>query len=184
MKSKGGVGARIWFAAIFFGLVGQVAWIVENMYFAALAQDIFANSGRADMAYLVTTLMVILSALTATATTVIAGGLCDRSGRRKPYIAFGYMAWGVTIMLFALLPMRVEAGGVALTAALLIVFDCIMTVAGSTSNDAAFNAWVADNTNSGNRGRVNSVLSVLPVFAVVIVFIGLGSMYDQTPRFS
>lgn len=46
MKSKGGVGARIWFAAIFFGLVGQVAWIVENMYFAALAQDIFANSGR------------------------------------------------------------------------------------------------------------------------------------------
>ena len=53
-----------------------------------------------------------------------------------------------------------------------------MTVAGSTSNDAAFNAWVADNTNSGNRGRVNSVLSVLPVFAVVIVFIGLGSMYD------
>ena len=178
MQSKSGVSARIWFAAIFFGLVGQVAWIVENMYFATLAQDIFANSGRADMAYLVTTLMVILSALTATATTVIAGGLCDRSGRRKPYIAFGYMAWGVTIMLFALLPMRVEAGGVALTAALLIVFDCIMTVAGSTSNDAAFNAWVADNTNSGNRGRVNSVLSVLPVFAVVIVFIGLGSMYD------
>ena len=178
MQSKSGVSARIWFAAIFFGLVGQVAWIVENMYFATLAQDIFANSGRADMAYLVTTLMVILSALTATATTVIAGGLCDRSGRRKPYIAFGYMAWGVTIMLFALLPMRVETGGVALTAALLIVFDCIMTVAGSTSNDAAFNAWVADNTNSGNRGRVNSVLSVLPVFAVVIVFIGLGSMYD------
>lgn len=140
MQSKSGVSARIWFAAIFFGLVGQVAWIVENMYFATLAQDIFANSGRADMAYLVTTLMVILSALTATATTVIAGGLCDRSGKRKPYIAFGYMAWGVTIMLFALLPMRGEAGGVALTAALLIVFDCIMTVAGSTSNDAAFNA--------------------------------------------
>lgn len=180
MQEKSKVGARIWFAAIFFGLVGQVAWIVENMYFATLAQDIFANSGRADMSYLVTTLMVILSALTATATTVIAGGLCDRSGKRKPYIAFGYMAWGITIMLFALLPMRVEASGVALTAVLLIVFDCVMTVAGSTSNDAAFNAWVADNTTSTNRGRVNSVLSVLPVFAVVIVFIGLGSMYDSS----
>ncbi len=176
MRNK--VGGRAWFATIFFGLVGQIAWIVENMYFSTLAQDIFANSHRADMAYLVTTLMVILSAITATLTTVIAGNASDRAGKRKPFIAWGYIIWGFTIMLFALLPMRVEEGGVAITAVLLIVFDCIMTVAGSTSNDAAFNAWVADNTDPLNRGRVNSVLSVLSVVAVVIVFIGLGGMYD------
>lgn len=172
------VGNRVWFAAIFFGLVGQIAWIVENMYFSTLAQDIFANSLRADMAYLVTTLMVILSAITATVTTVIAGSASDRVGKRKPFIAWGYIIWGFTIMLFAFLPMRVDSNGIAMTAALLIIFDCIMTVAGSTSNDAAFNAWVADNTDPLNRGRVNSVLSILSVVAVVIVFIGLGGMYD------
>ncbi|MEA5050014.1 MAG: MFS transporter [Oscillospiraceae bacterium] len=172
------VGPRIWFSVVFFGLIGQIAWIVENMYFATFAQDIFANSGRADLSFLVTTLMVILSAITATLTTVVAGGLCDRAGRRKPFIAYGYIAWGFTIMLFALLPMRVSERGVAAAAALLVVFDCVMTVAGSTSNDAAFNAWVADNTDPSNRGRVNSVLSVLPVFAVVIVFIGLGGLYS------
>ena len=69
------LGARVWFSAVFFGLIGQIAWIVENMYFATFAQDIFANSQRADLSYGVTTLMVILSAIAATVTTIFAGGL-------------------------------------------------------------------------------------------------------------
>lgn len=177
-ESTKSLSGRIWFVAIFFGLIGQIAWIVENMYFATFAQDIFANSGRADLSYLITTLMVILSAVTATVTTVIAGGLCDRAGRRKPFIAFGYIAWGITIMLFSTIPMSVSQTGLWLIATLLLLFDCLMTVAGSTSNDAAFNAWITDNTHPANRGRLNSVLSVLPVIAVVIVFIGLGGLYD------
>ena len=45
-ESKGTcLGARLWFSFIFFGLIGQIAWVVENMYFATLAQDIFAGSG-------------------------------------------------------------------------------------------------------------------------------------------
>ena len=173
------LGARVWFSAVFFGLIGQIAWIVENMYFATFAQDIFANSGRADMSYGVTTLMVILSAIAATVTTIFAGGLIDRTGKRKPFIAFGYIVWGFTIMLFALLPMKAEASKVGLIAALLVVFDCLMTFAGSTSNDAAFNAWVADVTDKTNRGKLNSILAILPVIAVVIVFVGLGSLYNS-----
>ncbi len=173
------LGGRIWFSAVFFGLIGQIAWIVENMYFATFAQDIFANSGRADMSYGVTTLMVILSAVAATVTTIFAGGLIDKTGRRKPFIAVGYIFWGFTIMLFAMLPMRAEASRLTAIAALLVVFDCIMTFAGSTSNDAAFNAWVADVTDKTNRGKLNSILAILPVIAVVIVFVGLGSLYNS-----
>lgn len=173
------LGARVWFSAVFFGLVGQIAWIVENMYFATFAQDIFANSGRADMSYGVTTLMVILSAVAATATTIFAGGLSDRTGKRKPFIAVGYIFWGFTIMLFALLPMKAEASKVGMIASLLVFFDCLMTFAGSTSNDAAFNAWVADVTDKTNRGKLNSILAILPVIAVVIVFVGLGSLYNS-----
>ena len=175
---SGRLSGRLWFNLIFFGLVGQVAWVVENMYFSTLTQDIFANSGRPDLAYIVTTLMVILSAVTATLTTVFAGGLCDRVGRRRPFIAYGYLLWGVTIFLFGLIPMRAEGAMVAVVATLLVVFDCVMTFCGSSANDAAFNAWVTDVTSKGNRGRVNGVLSVLPVFAVVIIFLGLGSLYD------
>ena len=81
------LGGRIWVSAILFGLVGQIAWVVENMYFSTFAQDIFANSGRTDMSYLVTTLMVWLSAVTATVTAIFAGGWCDKTGKRKPFVA-------------------------------------------------------------------------------------------------
>lgn len=179
MRKSAGLGARGWFCLVFFGLIGQIAWVVENMYFATFCQDIFSNSGRPDLSYIVTTLMVILSAITATVTTIIAGARCDRVGKRKPFIAWGYIVWGFTIMIFAFLPMRAEPGMLFGIGALLVLFDCIMTVAGSTSNDAAFNAWVADNTGPSNRGRANAVLSMLPVFAVIVVFIGLGSLYSS-----
>lgn len=146
------LGWKIWFSAIVFGLVGQIAWVVENMYFATFAQDIYTNSGNRDMAYVVTTLMVIFSAITATVTTIFAGGLCDKLGKRKVFVSYGYIAWGLTIMTFA----------------------------GSTAYDAAFNTWTTDVTDDTNRGKVNTVLSVLPVFATVIVFIGLGSLYKPT----
>ncbi len=173
------LGARIWISAILFGFVGQIAWVVENMYFATLAQDIFANSGRSDLSYVVTTLMVVFSAIFATATTIFAGGLCDKVGKRKPFVAYGYIVWGLTIMVFAFLPMKAEPKTVGLIAFLLVAFDCIMTVAGSTANDAAFNSWVADVTDSTNRGKVNSVLAVLPVFATIVIFVGLGSLYSS-----
>ena len=57
-----------------------------------------------------------------------------------------------------------------------------MTFAGSTANDAAFNAWVTDNTDSTNRGLVNSILSIFPLIAVVIVMIGLGGIYDSNKK--
>ena len=178
MQTENRLSGRIWFSAIFFGLVGQIAWVVENMYFATMSQDIFANSGRADLSYIVTTLMVIFSAITATATAIFAGGICDRIGRRRPFIAYGYLAWGITIMAFGFLPMRVEGAMILTAAVLLVVFDCLMTLCGSTANDAAFNAWVTDVTSQKNRGRVNGVLSVLPVIAVVIIFLGLGPLYS------
>ena len=175
------LSGKIWFSVVFFGLVGQIAWMVENMSFATFTQDVFANSSRGDMSYIVTTLMVILSALTATITTIFAGALTDKAGKRKPFISIGYIVWGITIILFGFIPMKVEARSILVVAVLLVAFDCIMTFAGSTANDAAFNAWIIDNTDDTNRGRVNGILSALPVIAVVIVFALINTLfYDKT----
>ena len=179
-NTKTKINLRTWLSIIIFGLVGQIAWIVENMYFAKFAQDIFISYNNA--AYLSTTLMVILSAIMATATTIFSGWWSDKLNKRKPFISFGYIAWGITIMLFSLIPITPTSKTVGLIITLLVAFDCIMTFAGSTANDAAFNAWVTDNTDSTNRGLVNSILSIFPLIAVVIVMIGLGGIYDSNKK--
>ena len=71
----------------------------------------------------------------------------DKAGKRKPFISIGYIVWGITIILFGFIPMKVEARSILVVAVLLVAFDCIMTFAGSTANDAAFNAWIIDNTD-------------------------------------
>lgn len=162
---------KVWTCAIIFGLVGQIAWSVENMYFATLAQDIFTNVNKTDLATVVSTLMIWLSAITATATAIFAGGLIDKIGKRKPFIAYGYLLWGFTIMAFALIPMSPKEETIGLVAALLVIFDCVMTFFGSTANDAAYSTWVIDVTDTTNRGKVNAINSVFSILAFVIVFV-------------
>ncbi|HBL41284.1 MAG TPA: hypothetical protein DDY98_06870 [Ruminococcaceae bacterium] len=57
---------------------------------------------------------------------------------------------------------------------MVIIMDCVMTFFGSTSNDAAYNAWVTDVTDVSNRGTVEAVLALMPVFAMVIVTVVFG----------
>ena len=52
----------------------------------------------------------------------------------------------------------------------IILLDCVMSVFGSGANDAAFNAWVTDSTTPADRGRVDAVLAVLPLMAMLLVF--------------
>ena len=173
------LSGKIWTCALLFGLVGQIAWSVENMYFATLAQDIFANVHEHDLATVVSTLMIWFSAITATATTIFAGGFIDKVGKRRPFIAYGYIAWGVTIMLFAVIPMKPEAKSLGLVAALLVIFDCVMTFFGSTANDAAFSTWIVDVTDTTNRGKVNAVNSIFSIVAFVIVFVLAMLLYNK-----
>ena len=169
------LGGKLWLQIFLFGIVGQIAWVVENMYFSAFAQNLFSDyEVFGNMYYIATTLMVIFSALTATLTTIFIGGLVDRIGKRKVFISFGYILWGVTIMLFAAIPISFgmdKAVGVMVE---LVIFDCIMTFFGSSAYDAAYNTWITDITDVTNRGGVDAILSLFPPIATVIaVFVAI-----------
>lgn len=169
-----------WQILILFGLIGQIAWSVENMYFNLFVFDTVAPNLDA------VTLMVQLSGLVATVTTLIAGTLSDKTGNRRKFISYGYVIWGITVALFGFLSVELTntlfnvdtATAITITLAAVIVGDCVMTVFGSTANDAAFNAWVTDNTKEEFRGKVEGVLSVLPLFAMLIVAGGFGIIKD------
>ncbi len=177
MKKIGEVFSKSkWLILLLFGTVGQLAWAVENMYFNLFVFDTVAQNLDT------VTLMVQLSGVTATVVTLVAGVLSDKTGNRRSFIGWGYAIWGVTVALFGCLSPELIAQifntdatkSVAITLALVIIGDCVMTLFGSTSNDAAFNAWVTDNTTSEIRGRIESVISILPLIAMLIVAGGFG----------
>lgn len=173
-------GKKNWLVLVLFGLIGQIAWSVENMYFNLFVFETISPDLDA------VTLMVQLSGVTATLTTLLAGTLSDKVGNRRRFISYGYIIWGITVALFGFLSTEnmqklfSTDAATAVTVALVAVvaLDCVMTVFGSTANDAAFNAWVTDNTKEEFRGKVEGVLSVLPLIAMLIVAGGFGILVE------
>lgn len=173
MENK--LGIRKWLTFILAGFVGQLAWAIENNYFNVYVYDCTKN-------YSFITAMVIASAAAATITTLLMGAVSDRLGKRKLLISVGYIMWGVSIIAFAFLnpnsSFNIVANSVFLAGTMIVIMDCVMTFFGSTANDAAFNAFVTDNTNDNNRAKVESVLSVLPLLALIMVILVAGFFVD------
>lgn len=174
MKTK--KNGRFWSALLLFSLIGQVAWVVENMYFNVFIYKMFGASA-ADIS-----LMVAASAVAATLTTVFIGALSDKIGKRKLFIVGGYITWGVSILSFALIRTDVidavfptVASSASLGVTLVIIMDCVMTFFGSSANDAAFNAWLTDSTDASNRGAAEGFNAMMPLVAILAVFGGFMS---------
>ena len=173
------IGARMWTILVVFGLVGQLAWTLENMYFNVFIYNVFSASSG-----LIAT-MVAASAATATVTTLLMGALSDRVGRRKIFICGGYVLWGLTVCAFAFLSVEslsaiLPAASVGLVGSILvIILDCVMTFFGSSANDAALNAYITDRISPAARGKTEGVLSVLPLLSMLIVFGGFDSLTQQ-----
>ncbi len=165
---------------LLFGMLGQIAWTIENMYFNLFVFETISPNLDA------VTLMVQLSGITATVVTLIAGTLSDKLGNRRSFISIGYAIWGITVALFGFISPDLmssifgvaEEEAIRLALVLVIVGDCVMTLFGSTANDAGFNAWVTDNTESSYRGKIESILSILPLIAMLIVAGGFGMIIE------
>lgn len=161
---------KIWITLLVFGLLGQLAWTIENMYFNIFVYNNL--SGNVD----VIAAMVALSAITATLTTLLMGAVSDKLGKRKIFITLGYFIWGLTVIAFSFINLEnmakyfpyvdaATAGGIVA-----IVMDCIMTFFGSTANDAAFNAWITDEIDNTDRSKYEAVLATLPLVSMILVF--------------
>ncbi len=186
MKENVKFGKNNWIVLLLFGFVGQIAWSVENMYFNLFVYETIAENLDA------VTLMVQLSGIVATIATLVAGAWSDKVGNRRRFISIGYTIWGATVAMFGYLStdLTIKLFGVDLERAVfitlvaVIVGDCVMTLFGSTANDACFNAWVTDNTDSSIRGTVEGVLAVLPLVAMLVAVGGLGILVDIIGNYS
>ena len=178
---------KFYLALVIFSLVGQVAWVVENMYLNVFIYKMFHASAQQI------SLMVAASAVTATVTTLLIGALSDKVGRRKAFICAGYIIWGLSIWGFGLI--RVDwvdrvfcrafsslGPAMSLCITFTIALDCIMTFFGSSANDAAFNAWLTDATDETNRGKAEGINAMMPLVAILVVFGGFMSLNQDLPE--
>ena len=67
MQTK--LGKKFWFTMVILSLIGQIAWVVENMYFNVFLYKMF-HASATDIS-----LMVGASAIAATLTTNLVGAL-------------------------------------------------------------------------------------------------------------
>jgi MFS family permease len=177
------IGWRMWLVIILVGLAGQFAWAIENMYLNTYITYLNFTDPSGGFDYntdiAVTT---ALSAVTATLTTIFMGSLTDKVGRRKLFVAIGYIVWGISTAAFGLfnvnsskeiIPIAMSASSAAI---MVIILDCIMTFFGSTANDASFNGYITENIAEKNKAKAEGVLSVLPLVAMLSIFVGLNGL--------
>lgn len=174
VKKSNKLGFKVWFSIVLFGLMGQLAWMVENMYFSNYIQSEITKDGWATSA------TVAASAVVAAVATILGGALSDRIGKRKVFVSWGYIIWGLITAAFAFFGNeQVAAEQVVTVLVIFVVMDCVMTLFGSVSNDAAFSSWVTDVTDITNRGFVDVVLSIMPVAALLIIFVGFNGLTES-----
>ncbi len=187
--NKEKLSKKNWLIITLFCFMGGIAWNTENMYFNTfITNEIYADVSQAAIAGTMeaTTAvarMVALSAIAAVLTTFVMGALSDKLKNRKMFISIGYILWGIVTAMFGfitkenvanLFHLTDEARILGCTVWFVILMDIVMTFMGSTSNDAAFQAWVTDVTVPRQRPVVETVLSVVGTVSSFAVT-GVGS---------
>ncbi|MBQ3523327.1 MAG: MFS transporter [Clostridia bacterium] len=187
LKEK--LSKKNWFIITLFCFMGGIAWNTENMYFNTfITNEIYADVSQSAIlgsmeATTAVARMVALSAIAAVLTTFVMGALSDKLKNRKMFISVGYILWGIVTAMFGfitkenvanLFNLTDEAKILGTTVWFVILMDIVMTFMGSTSNDAAFQAWVTDVTVPRQRPIVETVLSVVGTISSFAVT-GVGS---------
>jgi len=168
MKEKKSSALRFWLLVWGLGVIGQLVWNIENMWFNTFVYAKIAKDPT------IISWMVAISAIATTISTFVFGTLSDRRGRRRTFIAVGYILWGIFTILFGTTEF-ITGGRSATTARLLVLAatavvlaDALMSFFGSMGNDAGFNAWLNDNMTERNRGHIGAALATQPIIGTII----------------
>jgi MFS family permease len=170
-KNNKKLGFKNWAFIWLLGMAGQLCWNIENYWFNTFVyKEISPNPT-------ILTVMVAVSAAATTIATFVMGTLSDRMGKRKPFIGWGYILWGIFTIVFGL--SELVENVVLVAAIMVVVADAIMSFFGSIGNDAGFNAWTTDLLTDDNKGQIGAAIAAHPVLATIIGTVVGGIIIDQ-----
>ena len=137
----------MWLLVWGLGLAGQICWNMENQWFNTF---VYAKIGKDPS---IITGMLICSAAATTFSTFFFGTWADRTGKRRTFISWGYVLWGVFTITFGLTQF-ISKELYLLMAVSVVLADTVMSLFGSMGNDAGFNTWTNDIMTDKNRGGI------------------------------
>ncbi len=163
MKNKSSK-LRFWILVWGLGIIGQLCWNIENQWFNTFVYAKIAKDPT------IISWMVAVSAIATTISTFLFGTMSDRSGRRKPFLAYGYILWGIFTILFGTTEFiaKGNSGKLILAATAVVLADALMSFFGSMGNDASFNAWLNDMMDETNKGSIGAALATQPIIGTII----------------
>lgn len=174
MKKKPTLSIRNWILIWSLGMAGQLCWNIENQWFNTFVYAKIAPDQS------IITWMVAISAIVTTISTFIFGTLSDRIGSRKPFVAYGYILWGIFTIIFGLtmyIPNSLNNALMVMSIGV-VGADALMSFFGSMGNDSGFNAWITDNLDDKNRGSIGAALAIQPVLGTIVGTVVGGIIID------
>lgn len=151
----------MWLLVWGLGLAGQICWNMENQWFNTF---VYAKIGKEPS---IITGMLICSAAATTFATFFFGTWSDRTGRRRTFISWGYILWGIFTIAFGLTEF-ISKDLYLLVAVSVVLADTVMSFFGSMGNDAGFNTWTNDIMTDKNRGQIGAALATQPVLGTIL----------------
>lgn len=165
MKEKKKMSPALFWVLVWgLGIAGQLCWNIENQWFNTFVYAKIAKDPT------IISWMVAVSSIATTISTFIFGTLSDRRGKRKPFVAWGYILWGCFTILFGTTEFITngKAGNILLAATAVVFMDALMSFFGSMGNDASFNAWTNDMMTDKNRGGIGAALATQPIIGTIV----------------
>ncbi|MEG2159053.1 MAG: MFS transporter, partial [Clostridia bacterium] len=160
-KSSGMTVLKTWLLIWGLGLAGQLCWNMENQWFNTFVYAKIAKNPD------IINWMVAISAVATTFSTFFFGTVSDRRGSRRPFVAYGYIIWGLFTIAFGLTEF-ISKTNYVLAGVLVVIADMVMSFFGSMGNDAGFNAWTNDIMTKSNRGAIGAALATQPVIGTIL----------------
>ena len=154
-------GFSMWLLVWGLGLAGQICWNMENQWFNTF---VYAKIGKDPS---IITGMLICSAAATTFSTFFFGTWADRTGKRRTFISWGYVLWGIFTIAFGLTQF-ISKELYLLMAVSVVLADTVMSFFGSMGNDVGFNTWMNDIMTDKNRGGIGAALATQPVLGTIL----------------
>ena len=175
-------GPKFWGLVWGLGIAGQLCWNIENQWFNTFVYAKIAKDPT------IISWMVAISSVATTISTFLFGTLSDRKGKRKPFIAFGYIIWGIFTILFGtteFIASGTNSGAKTLLFAstAVVLADALMSFFGSMGNDSGFNAWLNDNMNEKNRSGIGAALATQPVIGTIVGTVAGGMLIGKDDNY-